>query len=350
MLIFVNARFVTQELSGVQRYAAEISKELKKQYPEAIFLSPKNIVNTELSDLLNVKIIGLNSGHIWEQLDLFLYLKKFKNQNPFLINLANTAPLLFSKNLLVIHDLAPFKSENWNSSLFKLWYRFLLPRLARRLKRLFTVSETMKKEIVKILNITESKIDITYNGLSEIFLEQASLGSVKQKIILAVGSINKRKNYEQLIRSFIKFANPDYRLIIAGKHSKIYTNDIIIQDLVSANKNIELITTADEQALMTLYADSEIFVSVSTYEGFCIPILEALHFNCKVICSDLEVFHEIYGSNVIYVDHTNVNAIADSFKKCINDSEINKNEISKLEQKYSYKKGARKILDFFNKN
>src|ERR1035437_7766085 len=201
MLIFVNARFVTQELSGVQRYAAEISKEIKQQFPQAIFLSPENILNKELADVLDVKIIGNNSGHLWEQLDLFLYLNKLKKQNPFLINLSNTAPLLFFNNLLVIHDLAPLKSATWNSALFKIAYRFLLPRLAHKSSHLFTVSETMKKEIVENLNILDSKIGITYNGLSDFFLMQTPVQIVKQKIILAVGSINKRKNYEQLIRS-----------------------------------------------------------------------------------------------------------------------------------------------------
>ncbi len=345
-MLFVNARFVTQELSGVQRYAAEISKEIKKQYPSAVFLSPKNSSNKELSEFLNVQVIGTNRGHLWEQLDLYLYLKKLKQQNPVLLNLANTAPLLFTNNLLVIHDLAPLKSENWNSFRFKAVYRFLLPRLARKSRHLFTVSETMKKEIVKTLNISAGKIDITYNGLSEFFLKAATVQTPKQKIILSVGSINKRKNYEQLIHSFIAFANPDYKLIIAGRYSTIYNSDSGIQELAAANKNIELITTADDRALIELYAAAEIFVCLSSYEGFCIPILEALHFRCKVICSDLEVFHEIYGDNVSCCDHTNLKAIADNFNLSIKKNEKALNEICTLEEKYNYKNGAKIILDY----
>ncbi len=346
MTIFVNARFLTQELSGVQRYAAEISKEIKKQFPQAIFLSPKNILDKELSDLLNVRVIGHNSGHIWEQIDLFLYLKKIKNQKPFLINLANTAPLLFTNNILVIHDLAALKSDGWNSPLFKWWYRFILPRLSRKSKHIFTVSETMKKEIVTTLSIADSKIDITYNGLSEFFFKQMPENTVKQKIILAVGSINKRKNYERLIHAFIESANPDYTLKIVGHSSNIYSSDTIIQKLVSSNKNIELLASTDDRQLMELYASSEIFVCISDYEGFCIPILEALHFKCKVICSDLEVFHEIYGSCVNYCDSTRLNAITDCLKWCIHKNEINEKEISKLEEKYNYKNSAEKILNF----
>jgi glycosyltransferase involved in cell wall biosynthesis len=228
-------------------------------------------------------------------------------------------------------------------------YRFLMPHIASKAKHLFTVSETMKKEIIKILNISESKIDITYNGLPEFFLTQRAVKIVKQKIILAVGSINKRKNYERLIRSFIKFADQDYKMIIVGKHNEIYSNDTIIQELISANKNIELLTTNDDKALMELYAASEIFICLSNYEGFCIPILEALYFNCKIICSDLEVFHEIYDSHVNYTDHTNMDAIVDSLNLCIKKKQINVDEISKLEEKYNYKNGARIILDFVNK-
>lgn len=76
-MIVVNARFLTQDITGVQRFAIEISKQLKRLYGENIqFVCPKNIVNTSLEKELEAKAIGNLTGHLWEQVDLPLYLKK----------------------------------------------------------------------------------------------------------------------------------------------------------------------------------------------------------------------------------------------------------------------------------
>src|SRR3990172_5668577 len=74
-MIFVNSRFLTQKISGVQRYAIEISKQLKKLSPESRFISPKNIIHRELADLLEAIEYGTLKGHLWEQIELPRYLK-----------------------------------------------------------------------------------------------------------------------------------------------------------------------------------------------------------------------------------------------------------------------------------
>lgn len=81
--IYVNCRFLTQKITGVQRFAIEICKQLKLKYPEHfIFVAPNNITNKEIAHLLEVKCIGRNKGHLWEQLDLPNYLHK-QNTPPF---------------------------------------------------------------------------------------------------------------------------------------------------------------------------------------------------------------------------------------------------------------------------
>ena len=128
MKIFVNARFLTQPLSGVQRYGIECSRQIKKLHPEATFVAPGNILHTDIAKELNVKIVGKNTGHLWEQVDLPFYLARHKS--PPLLSLANTAPLLYSNNFVTIHDLAFYHHPEWNSKAFSAWYNILIPRLA----------------------------------------------------------------------------------------------------------------------------------------------------------------------------------------------------------------------------
>ena len=105
MKIFVNARFLTQHMTGVQRYAVEICLELKRMMGDDIeFVSPCNIIQKKYAEMLNVRIIGRHKGHIWEQIDLPSYLRK--NDNPLLLNLCNTAPLFYKNKIVTVHDVA----------------------------------------------------------------------------------------------------------------------------------------------------------------------------------------------------------------------------------------------------
>src|SRR4051812_40519713 len=104
MKIVVNARFLTQPLSGVQRYGIECSRQIKKLYHEITFVCPQNVIHQDIAEELGVKIIGRREGHLWEQIDLPLYLAGMKY--PPLLNLANTAPIRYRNNYVTIHDLA----------------------------------------------------------------------------------------------------------------------------------------------------------------------------------------------------------------------------------------------------
>src|SRR5690348_16046794 len=120
MKIFVNARFLTQPLSGVQRYGIECSRQIKKLLPDVTFIAPHNVLHKDIAKELNVKVVGVNKGHLWEQVDLPFYLAKQKH--PPLLNLANTGPLLYSNNFITIHDLAFYHRPEWNSKAFSTWY------------------------------------------------------------------------------------------------------------------------------------------------------------------------------------------------------------------------------------
>ena len=131
-MFYVNARFLTQNITGVQRYAIEISKQLKIQLGNEVrFVSPKNIIHNKIAEELEVCVVGKNRGHIWEQFDLPIYLTK--NKSPLLLNLANTAPICYGNNIVTLHDIAFERfSENFNWK-FGIFYRLLIPRIAKKL-------------------------------------------------------------------------------------------------------------------------------------------------------------------------------------------------------------------------
>ncbi|MGD0283475.1 MAG: glycosyltransferase, partial [Dissulfurispiraceae bacterium] len=162
MNIYVNARFLEQRITGVQRYAIEISRQLKMLSPDIKFVAPGNIVPDGLADELNIVAHGKMSGHLWEQLELPRFLKK--RGNPLLINLGNTSPLHYKNKLVVIHDVAFMRNGQWFSKKFYFYYRFIVARAAREALKIITVSEFSKREICELINIPADKIEIVYGA------------------------------------------------------------------------------------------------------------------------------------------------------------------------------------------
>lgn len=295
MKFFVNARFLTQPITGVQRYGIEISRQIKRLNPDVVFLAPRNIIHEDLAHELDVVIIGNWSGHFWEQIELPIFLRKKKLP---LLNLGNTAPLLYSLNWTTIHDLAFHHHPEWNSKSFALFYSYLIPRIAHKSKQIFTVSNTIKQELQSCYGLKNTII--TYNGIANQFEENKQLA--KEKIILSVGSFNKRKNHQRLIDAFLQSNLKDsYQLIFVGKVSKIFNTT-----LTAVHSSIIIYDCLNDEQLSDLYSRASIVVSVSLYEGFGIPILEGLMRGCKVLCSNIPAYKELFAKDAYFCDPLNV--------------------------------------------
>lgn len=343
MKFFINARFLTQPISGVQRYAIECSRQIKAVYPHAVFLCPQDIVHHSIAEELDAVRVGSRYGHLWEQLDLPSYVKK---QGPaVLLNLANTAPLLYKNNFVVIHDLAFHHHPEWNSRLFALWYNYLVPRLARRSRHIFTVSNTIKAELVKYYGIPEAKVSVTYNGVGErMLVKQRDVP--KKKIILSVGTFNIRKNQHTLVKAFLQSSIKDeYILVLAGDRNKVFAESGITNDM--ANDRIKIYDKLTDEELMALYQQAEVVVSLSNYEGFGIPIIEGLFFGCKILCSDIPVYRELFNDVATFCEQNDVAEVANALTQIVSMEAPATTEVNKLLEKYSYKKAAEVILSAF---
>jgi len=150
-MIVVNARFLTQKVTGVQRFAVEISKILHNLNDQIVFVTPPGILDLDLAKELGAIIIGKNKGTIWEQVDLRNYLTL--NQKPLLINFCNTGLLFYNRQIVTIHDMSYKVNPKWFSKKFYLWYNFLIPHIAKRSLKILTVSNSSKNDIIKYLKI-----------------------------------------------------------------------------------------------------------------------------------------------------------------------------------------------------
>lgn len=297
-LVIVNARFLTQPITGVQRFAIEISKQLREDESlDVKFLTPQNILHRDLAKDLGAITIGHYKGHFWEQLSLPSYLKSIGN--PLLLNFCNTGPIRYYNSIVTIHDLAFLVHPEWFSLKFRMVYRYLIPKLARISKGVITVSDFSKREIINRIDIPEKKIKVVYNCFP------LSMGSMKAKIsqtdfILFVGSLDRRKNIQNVIRSLEYLPEKLNLKIVGGNADSFNKQKYYIPKQIQ--RRIKFEGYVSDRDLNILYNNAKVFVYPSFYEGFGIPPLEAQAFGCPSVVSDIPVFREVFRDSVVYCD------------------------------------------------
>lgn len=345
-MLIINSRFLTQKITGVQRYSVEISKQLSQIFPNTTFVSPQNIIQKELANQFQPEIYGSFSGHIWEQLELPKYLHK--NKSPLTLNLGNTAPLFYRNKILVIHDLIYLRNPEWFSKKFTYQYKFLIPKIAKNALKVVTVSEFSKKEIIELLNIPEEKIEVAYNSVSDEFVSyiDKNYKNVYGDYILAVSSLDPRKNFKNLILAYNKLNLKDIRLLIVGaKNTKVF-GDNELDNIINNNPNITFTGYVSDRELANLYKNAKIFVYTSLYEGFGIPPLEAMACGCPTVVSNISSIPEVCSDAAYYINPHDINNIARGIYEVLNDEKTQQElKLKGLERAkvYSWSKSGKKI-------
>lgn len=345
MAIYVNARFLTQSITGVQRFAIEVSLELKKKLKDdIIFLTPKNIEQKSIKDNLDAVVIGNNTGHLWEQIDLPNYLKRVNS--PLLLNFGNTAPFFYNNNITTIHDLTFEVYPEMFSFAFRSFYRFLIPRLYKKSRSVLTVSEFTKNEMLKIYGNVGQDIHVIYNGISNVF--KPKIVESNETFILAVSSLNKRKNFSNLLKAFNKLKElPNTKLYLIGEINRNFTDQGLLE-LIDSNNNIKFLGRVSDEKLVELYSSADLFIFPSIYEGFGIPPLEAQSCGCPVVASNVTSIPEVCGDSVTYFNPYDINEIKDSLLKTL--SSLDKKDELRTRgfeniKRFSWEISAKKIID-----
>lgn len=358
--LVINSRFLTQPITGVQRYAHEITKALiKLGKDEVIPVAPQKIRSEFIGIYPLINSSTAISGHAWEQLVLPRYLKKLYAD--LLFSPGNTGPLNVGNQVVTIHDAAIFKRpEGYNKNFLKL-YRLLLPHLAQSAEKIITVSNFSKAELVESLKISSEKIVTIYNGVGDNFKPQsqkaqkefaANMG-LPEKYVLVLGTRGKNKNLRRLLKAWELLTREEkmqnvFLVIAGGIENTLASDDITV--LTSRLLRVHSIGYIKEAILPQLYSGAEVFVHPSLYEGFGLPPLEAMACGTPTVVSKAASLPEVVGDAGIYIDPYNIEDIARGIYKAIIDKEI-QNDLSNkgLERAklFTWEKTARETLQVF---
>lgn len=306
--IYINARFLTQPVTGVQRYAIELTKSIDKMLENGeidstavsfTLIAPRDCINVLPLKNINFNQVGFLSGHMWEQLELPIF-----TYGNLLLNFCNTGPIFKSLQLVTIHDASVYAYPDGYSKLFRIWYRLLLPILAINSVKIITVSEFSKLELIRFCKISPEKIISVYNGAPSLltndtdgsYLDNHDLKTLP--FVLAVGSMNPNKNFHNLTRAFELLGDVQFQIVIVGGiNSKVFKcNAPSLPDFINQ------VGYVSDGELQLLYRHATCFVYPSFYEGFGLPPLEAMAAGCPVIASNAASMPEICGDAAIYCD------------------------------------------------
>lgn len=311
-MFILNSRFLTQNLTGVQRYGYELFKQLNNLTDNVKYVLPEQPVNKsyKLADDLNIIKTGKNKSHIWEQSDLPAYLNKAGK--PLLVNLCSTAPIFYKNQIVTIHDIAYLRG-NWHSRSFRSFYKLVTPAIIKNSKHVITVSEFSKQEIIDVYKTPASKISVVYNAPFTVkdTGETVSL-DLKKPYLLSVGSIDPRKNLKRLIKAFLDMKDIDIPLYLIGAYNPNFKTDPELDALLKKhNERIIFLGYRTDAELVYFYKNALCFIYPSLYEGFGLPPIEAMANGCPVITSNVSSLPEVCGDGALFCDPLSVNDITE---------------------------------------
>jgi len=330
--IFINGKFLSQKATGVQKFAVGISLALQKEHPNMVVLVPRGKFSFQG---LQVRQSKWCSGFIWEQIGLPLFLLFHKKA--LLINLCNSAPLLYRNQVVTIHDLAFLKNKQWFSNSFRLWYQFLIPRLCNKSMAILTVSDFIKKEIINRFSILSDKITVVHNGIP--LMEYDAQKPYSFKYLLLTGIYNPRKNAALVLSLMPQIKKMGYHIVGVGADSGIFKDAFLKEE-----NHLHLLAYVDDKAYYTLMKHASALVFPSEYEGFGIPVLEALTLETPVIVPDLPVYRESFGELPIYYTAMDADSFLKQLPK-IGNEQYQKKDALHLKNKFNFDVSAKMISE-----
>lgn len=307
---------------------------------------------------LNVNFIETNipsEGRIRKYLVSYIYWIKENKIKKFDIFESFHLPLIKNKanyNILTIHDL---RFLNVNFFLTKYIYFLIFKNSLNNTNKVITVSNFIKKELSKFINY--NKIINIYNGYSPIKNNNiVKINSTKiqidKKIILSVGHFEKRKNFQNLIKAYNSndFLKENYELIIIGNDNGYKSQlDKLISKLKIKN-NVKLLLNISDELLNFYYQNSCLFVFPSSYEGFGIPIIEAMYYELPIVASNIDVIKEISDNSLLYFEYNNHLDISAKIETLLKSPDIKNNQIKKFKhilKKYNYENIANQLINLY---
>ena len=309
--IYINGRFTAQKVTGIQRYAHEISRRLRaKEDVEFLDLPVRCASNRVLS-------------YLWEQIGLPLSLPG----SGVLWSPTGSGPFAVGRQVVTFHDGVVLSHPEWFSKAYVLRRRLLLPLLLRRARKIITVSQFSKRHICTHAPVESGEVEVIYNGVNHDQFYPVSERRVKETrdqldlpehYLLALGALEPRKNFGRLLRAWERAErqlSDECFLVLAGGSVRVL-KDVSLR---TRSERVKVLGYVADEHLAPLYSGAAAFAYPSLLEGFGLPVLEAMACGTPVVTSNVTSLPEVAGEAAVLVDPFDVDAIAEGVTRVLED-------------------------------
>lgn len=309
--IFINGRFTTQPLTGVQRYAGSIVAAMDERigkepgaWPDTYLVTPEGVADPGLANIRWIAFGGFR-GHLWDQLSFGRV-----SRPGVAVGLANSVPLLHPRSLAVLYDAAVFRHPEFFSPRYARAHQ-ILGRLIAGRARIATISDFSRRELADVLGIDPAGIEVAPCGTEHMTGRidptiVARLGLEDQPFFLTLGNRTRNKNLSLVVDAL--------DLLGAGRAIVVAVGDVDAKVFSGAHaKNrseLMAVGRLSDEEVRGLMQRAQALVFPSFYEGFGIPPLEAMVHGCPVLASTADAVVETCGDAAAYFDPTEASVLA----------------------------------------
>jgi glycosyltransferase involved in cell wall biosynthesis len=313
--IGVDARPLSGRTTGIARYIRENLRELAHRKDFEFYLYSHLPLHPEHDFLLkndNIKYVKIKSSILKNGLFLFHFVLPSilkENNVDIFWGTQQFVPFLLKKNdlkvVLTFHDMVSYLYPNLMRKKALIQYRLFQSRSVEKSNKIVCNSIQTKNEVMQKYQFPEVDMEISYPGIFPALINYKELSSIEKPYILTVSTIEPRKNYPFMKNVMDEFwnhiPNKQYSWVIAGNLG--WERESWIEDfqIWRKDKPVIWVESPDDQTLALLYQNSSVFFLASIYEGFGIPVLEALQFGKNCLLSELSCFHEIADSGIVTI-------------------------------------------------
>jgi glycosyltransferase involved in cell wall biosynthesis len=304
--LVLNGKYLSAAPTGVHRVANEFARALAELAAEdhaavrgldIIAWVPRNATDRACEIGLATRVVQGLTGIAWEQLTL-----PAQKEDQLLLNLCNIGPIFCSNAVTMIHDAQVYLTPESYSRPFRLWYRFIQPQLASRHRRILTVSEYSRRELVRFGLGSPERIGVIHNGVDHIarvtpdpkVLRRLGLG--ERGFALGFSTLQAHKNVRLLLRAFASHELAGLPLVLVGGDG----TKAFARAGLPVPRDIRFAGRVGDGELRALMEAALCLVFPSTTEGFGLPPLEAMALGTPSIVAPCGALPEVCGDAVLY--------------------------------------------------
>jgi len=349
--VFINGRFLTQSISGVQRYAQEIVGALDALAGEGalaqryMLLTPPGARVLDLRHI-ETRTVGTRNGHLWDQLDFARAVR-----GGVALGLAMTGPVAMKRQVVVIHDASVQRHPEHYSRPYVLAHRIIDRLLARRAV-VATVSEFSRRELADVLPVAARDIVVAPNGAEHLSIAPDAgvverLGLTKNGYFLTLGNLTRNKNLAVALRALARLQPGSAKLVAVGRMERTVFGSA---GLPEPGADVLLPGRLDDAEVAGLMQGARALIFPSIYEGFGIPPLEAFVNECPVLASTAPAVQEVCGDAADYFEPHDDATLARLMQMLLDDHDgaLRRDRLAKGKQRvarYTWRGSAQILAD-----